>query len=91
MYLNHEALKYLNFQKRLISRHSKWVEFLQNYTFVLKQKARVENKIADALNRRVIILVAMSAEVIRFERLRGEYESCPNFGEICVTLWGGFV
>ena len=64
-------LKYLNSQKRLNARHKKWVEFLQDYTFVLKHKAGVENKVADALSWRVMILVAMSAEVIGFETLRG--------------------
>ena len=35
---------------------------------------------------RVMILVAMSAEVIEFERLREEYASCPDFGKINVAL-----
>ena len=90
LYSDHEALKYLNSQKRLNVWHSKWVEFLQDYTFVLKHKTGVENKVADALNRRVMILVAMSEEVTGFERLR-EYESCPDFGEIYVALWDSFV
>jgi len=51
LYSNHETLKYLNSQKRLNAKHSKWVEFLQDYTFILKQKAGVENKIVDALSR----------------------------------------
>jgi len=46
----------------------------------------VENKVVDALNRYVIILVAMSVEVLGFERLREEYDSCPDFGKIYVTL-----
>ena len=33
-----------------------------------------------------MILIAMSAEVTVFERLKEEYELCPNFGEIYVTL-----
>ena len=86
LYSNHEALKYLNSQKRLNARHSKWVEFLQGYTFILKHKAGVEKKVADALNRHVMILVAMSAEVIGFKRLREEYDSCPDFRKIYVTL-----
>ena len=69
MYPDREALKYLNSHKRLNATHSKWVEFLQVYTFVLKHKAGVE-KAADALSRRVMILVAMNAEVTEFERLR---------------------
>jgi len=91
LYLKYEALKYLNSQKRLNARHNKWVEFLQDYIFVLKHKAWVENKVADALNRRVMILVAMSAEVIAFERLREEYDLCPNFGEIYITLRDGSI
>ena len=79
LYSDHEALKHLNSQKRLNARHNKWV-FLQVYTFVLKHKAGVENKVADALSRRVMILVVMSAEVIGFERLREKYDSCPDFG-----------
>jgi len=55
------------------------VEFLQDYTFILKHKTDVENKVADALSRRVMTLVTMSTEVIGFERLREEYDSCPDF------------
>jgi len=67
------------------------VKFLQDYIFVLKHKVAVENKAPDALSWRVIILVAMSAKVIGFERLREEYESCPNFRKIYVTLREGSV
>ena len=63
------------------------MKFLQDYTFVLRHKAEVENKVADALSQCVIVFVAMSAEVIGFERLREKYESCPDFGETYVTLW----
>ena len=57
LYSDHEALKYLNSQKRLNARHNKWVEFLKNYIFILKCKAGVENKIADALSQCIMILV----------------------------------
>jgi len=49
------------------------------------------NKAADALSRHVMILVAMSAEVIGFERLREEYDSCPDFEEIYITLRDGSI
>ena len=86
LYSDHEALKYFNSQKSL-NANSKWVKFLQDYTFVLKHKMRVENKIADVLSWRVIILIAMSIEVTGFERLREEDELCPDFGEKYTMLW----
>ena len=60
-----------------------------DYTFVLKHKAGVENKVVDALSRRVMTLVTMSTEVIGFERLKEAYNSCPDFGKIYVTLRHG--
>ena len=56
---------------------------------MLKHKAGVENKAADALSRRISLLVAMSVETTRFERIRKEYESCPDFGEIYTLLRDG--
>ena len=90
LYSNHEALKYLNSQKRLNEIY-KWVKFLQDYIFVLGHKTGVENKVTDALSWRVMILVAMSAKVTRLERLREEYESCTDFRKIYATLRDGSV
>ena len=50
LYSDHEALRFLYSQKKLNSRHENWVEFLQAYTFVLKHKVGIENKVADALS-----------------------------------------
>ena len=72
-------------------RHNKWVKFLQDYTFVLRHKTGVKNNIFDALNRCVMILVAMSVKVTEFERLREEYESYSDFLEIYVMLRDSFV
>lgn len=36
LYSDHEALKYINSQKKLKHKHAKWVSFLQEYTFVIK-------------------------------------------------------
>ena len=62
---------------------------MQDYTYTLKHMSEVENKVADALNRRVGFLKPLSAEVMSFERQKDEYESCTNFGEIfCVKRRG---
>ena len=60
IYSDHEALRYLHSQKKLNFMHGSWVEFLQRYSFVVKHRAGVENKAADALSRRVSLLLVMS-------------------------------
>ena len=51
LYIDHKALQYLGSQHKLNQRHMKWVEYLQNFTFVVKHKSGVTNRVADALNR----------------------------------------
>ena len=91
LYSDHEALRFLNSQKKLNSRHASWVEFLQPYPYVIKHKAGVKNKVTNALSRRVSILVAISNEVTGFERIKNNYESCPDSGEVYKLLTDGLV
>ena len=53
---------------------------------MVKHRAGVKNKAADALSRRVSLLSVMSVKVTGFERLKDDYESCPNFGELYTSL-----
>lgn len=48
--MDHSALKYIQSQEKLQSRHAKWVSFLQEYSFVGKHRIEVENKVANALS-----------------------------------------
>ena len=64
------------------SKHVKWVEFLQDYTFVLKHRAGVENRAADALSRVTTVIHSMHNTVVGFERLKDKYSQCPDFGII---------
>ena len=43
LYTDHKALQYLGSQHKLNQRHMKWVEYLQNFTFVIKHKSGVNN------------------------------------------------
>ena len=89
LFSDHEALKYIYSQKKLNARHGRWIEFLQDYTFTLRHKAGVENKAADALSRRIFILTKMSTVVNGFEKIKAEYESCPDFCDIYAILIDG--
>jgi hypothetical protein len=50
---DHNSLKYLFDQTTLNARHSRWLEFLCEYDFDIKHIKGKENKVADALSRRV--------------------------------------
>jgi len=63
-------------------RHIKWVEFLQDYTFILKHRAWIDNKAVDALSYFITILHSIKNFVVGFEHLKDEYPQCPDFGII---------
>ena len=50
LFSDHQALRYLNSQKKLNARHAKWVEFLNEYSFVINHCSGIENKAADSLS-----------------------------------------
>jgi hypothetical protein len=49
----HNGLKYLFDQPNLNARQSRWLEFLSEYDFDIKHIKGKENKVVDALNKRV--------------------------------------
>jgi len=62
---------------------------MQDFTYTLKYTSGVENKVADALSRRICVLKQLNVEVVSFERIEKEYVSCPDFGEIFGALKQG--
>ena len=72
IYSDHDALHHINSQKKLNAHHVPWVKYLQRFSFVLRHKFGVDNKVADALSRRVTLLSVMSTKVIEFEKLQEE-------------------
>ena len=83
---DHEALKYLHSQQKLSDRHARWVEYLQNYSFVICHKKGKDNVIADALSRRAHLLSLVRVRVTGFESLKDSYSMCPDFGPIVHAL-----
>jgi hypothetical protein len=56
LYNDNQALQFITRQEKLNQRHAKWIEFMQNFTFVIKHIYGNANKVADALSRRCLIL-----------------------------------
>ena len=50
LFFYHQALRCLNSQKKLNTRHTRWVEFLNEYSSVINHRAGIENKVVDALS-----------------------------------------
>jgi hypothetical protein len=61
LYTDHDSLKHLGSQNKLNLRHSRWMNYLQQFDFIIKHKAGTENKVADALSRRPYLLHVVSA------------------------------
>ncbi|GJR05644.1 putative CCCH-type zinc finger family protein, partial [Tanacetum coccineum] len=74
LHSDHEALTYINGQHKLKPRHARLVEFLQAYTFHIKHKSGVTNKVANALSKRRSFLSIMKVNVHGFEIIKELYK-----------------
>lgn len=60
----------------------KWVEYLQAYTFTIKHKKGQDNKVADALSRRALMVQEIQLQSMGVDALKGMYHDDANFKEI---------
>ena len=67
MRTNHNGLKYLFEQPTLNIRQSRWLELLCEYDFDIKHIKGKENKVVDALNRKVHELHATAISMYRMD------------------------
>ena len=68
-------------QPKLNQRHVKWIEYLQNFTFVIKHISGQSNKIADALSRRALIIQGNQVQVTAFDSMKELYGDDADFKE----------
>jgi len=73
LHSDHEALKCIQGQHKLNSRHAEWVEFRQSFHFTIKHKSGRLNQCADALPRRYLLLFQLDALVLGFKHLNNLY------------------
>ncbi|KAJ0589753.1 putative nucleotidyltransferase, Ribonuclease H [Helianthus annuus] len=84
LYSDHQALRFINGQHKLNARHAKWVEYLQDFSFVIKHKAGANNTVADALSRRRALVTSLKVQVEGFDIFRHLYQDDPDFSEAWV-------
>jgi hypothetical protein len=56
LYRDNHALQFITRQEKLNPKHEKWVEFMQNFTFVIKNISGNAKKVVDALSMKCLIL-----------------------------------
>jgi len=83
LYTDHDSLKHLNSQSKLDTRHSCWMNYLQQFDFVIRHKSGIENKVVDALSRRPHLLHIFSAHSPRLATITDQYTDDEDFG----TIW----
>ena len=76
---DHESLKYLKGQHKLNKRHAKWMEFLEQFPYVIKYKKSNTNIVADALSRRHALFSKLGAQIFGFENITKLYKEDKDF------------
>ena len=79
---DHESLKYLKGQDKLNKRHAKWVEFLEQFPYVIKHEKGKSNVVADALSPRYALFTFLETKFIGFEHIKELYEHDSDFSHI---------
>ncbi|KAI3819028.1 hypothetical protein L1987_12850 [Smallanthus sonchifolius] len=85
LFSGHQALRYINGQHKLNPRHAKWVELLQDFSFVIRHKAGSANTVADALSRRHALTTSVRLQVEGFGNFRALYPDDSDFRDVWVN------
>ena len=82
LFTDHQTLQFINSQTAINRMHAKWVAYIQHFSFSIKHKFGVTNKVIDALSQRASLLVTLQMEVIGFDYLKELYEEDEDFGKV---------
>lgn len=81
VFTDNHALSFLNRQQKLNHRHIKWMEYIQAYTFSMKHKKGVANKVANALSKRNLVVQTIQLESTGIHAIKDQYVEDENFKE----------
>ena len=79
---DHESLKYLKGQHKLNKRHAKWMEFLEQFPYVIKYKKGSTNIVVDALSKRHVLFSKHGARILGFDNIKELYQEDQDFAFI---------
>ncbi|XP_028199540.1 uncharacterized protein LOC114384057, partial [Glycine soja] len=73
---------YIRGQSKLNKRHAKWVEYLEQFPYVIKYKKGKTNVVANALSRRHTLFCSLGAQILGFDNIRDLYALDEHFSPI---------
>jgi len=79
---DHESFKYLKSQNKLNKIHAKWVEFLEQFPYVIKHKQGKINVVVDALSRQYTLLNVLNVQYLGFYLIKELYNDDIDFSLI---------
>ncbi|RDX97728.1 hypothetical protein CR513_19481, partial [Mucuna pruriens] len=74
MHSDHKALKHLRGKGKLNKRHAKWVEFLEQFSYIIKHKQGKMNVVVDALSKRHSLVVMLEAKILGLDCIKELYK-----------------
>nr|GEW14933.1 hypothetical protein [Tanacetum cinerariifolium] len=77
-----DALKFINRQHKLKPYHAKRVEFILDFSFVIRHMVGSDNQVVDALSLRHSLITTMYILVQGFDSFRGLHYDDPDFRKI---------
>ena len=81
LYFDNHALQFITKKENPNKKHAKCVDFMHNFTFVLKHISGNYNKVADALSRRCLVLQEFQVNVLGLNHLKDMYVEDVDFKE----------
>ncbi|RDY04462.1 Retrovirus-related Pol polyprotein from transposon 17.6, partial [Mucuna pruriens] len=83
---DHEALKHLRGQGKLNKRHAKWVEFLEQFPYIIKHKQGELNVVANASSRRHALIGMLETKMFGLDCIMELYEKVIDFSrKLCMS------
>ncbi|GJV31416.1 reverse transcriptase domain-containing protein [Tanacetum coccineum] len=79
LFNDHDSLRHIRTQDKVSHKHGRWLAFLEKFTFVVKHKTGVANRVADALSRRSGLLVTIQVNVPGLDVTRDMVTVDPYF------------
>ena len=79
---DHESLEYLKGQNKLNKRHAKWVEFIEQFPYVIKHKQVKSNVVVHALSRRHTLFNVLDTQYLGFDHIKEIYKDDLDFSLI---------